>query len=174
VPVLGVLLVGYAIALGHGVTEPARPAQGQNLTSFLAAHRLRYGLAGYCQSSVTTVASGNRVQVRPVSTVNSRIAAYRWHRKPWEELNSWYNPRLHDATFLVTGVVGYKPDGAPEFKPAETAALASFGKPAHIYQVGLYEVLVWNENLLNRLGPGPPPLRAHHHHHHHPGTVVGN
>jgi hypothetical protein len=150
VPVLGVLLVGYAIALGHGVTEPA---------------------------SVTTVASGNRVQVRPVSTANSRIAAYRWHGKPWEELNSWYNPRLHDATFLVTGVVGYKPGGAPEFKPAETAAWASFGKPAHIYRVGLYEVLVWNENLLNRLGPGPPPLRAHHHHHHHQhnlGTVVGN
>jgi hypothetical protein len=175
VPVLGVLLVGYAIAFGHGVTEPAVPAQGQHLTSFLAAHRLRYGLAGYWQSSVATVASGNRVQVRPVSTINSRIAAYRWHGKHWEELNSWYNPRLHDATFLVTGVVGYQPDGAPEYKPAETAALASFGKPAHIYRFGLYEVLVWNENLLDHLGPGPPlPPALRHHHHHNPGTVVGN
>ena len=34
----------------------------------------------------------------------------------------------------------------------EQAVLATFGKPARTYHVGSYTVLVWNSNLLSKLG----------------------
>jgi hypothetical protein len=38
------------------------------------------------------------------------------------------------------------------------AAIRTFGKPARIYQVDGYTIMVWSENLLaQRLTPGPQP-----------------
>ena len=147
VPLMGLLMLGYVLALGYGVTRPAAPADNQQLTSWLAARHFRYGLAGYWEASDTTLASGNRVQVRPVSVINGKIAPYQWLSKPWEIETSWYNPRLHDATFLV---VGPGPHGDAGFAP-RYAVGATFGPPAHTYHVGLYKVLVWHQNLLARL-----------------------
>jgi hypothetical protein len=130
------------------VTEPAVPADNQHLTSWLAARHFHYGLAGYWEASDTTLASGNHVQVRPVSkTADGRIEAYHWLSKPWETQASWYSPRLHDATFLV---LGPGPHGDSGFS-SMAAARATFGQPEHVYHVGPYKVLVWDKNLLAEL-----------------------
>jgi hypothetical protein len=145
VPLAAVLLFGYVVALLAGLLQPAVPADNQQLTTWLAAHHFRYGLAGYWEASVTTVTSGNRVQVRPVSCVGHDIMPYHWASKPWETEASWYSPRLHDATFLVTGP---GPPGEASFAPRDRAVPDTFGAPVHIYDVGPYQVQVFGHNLL--------------------------
>jgi hypothetical protein len=61
-----------------------------------------------------------------------------------------YDPRLHDANFLVAGEpadgAGYAARAVP------TAAVrATFGPPARIYRFAGYTVMVWNVNLLTQL-----------------------
>jgi hypothetical protein len=71
----------------------------------------------------------------------------------WESQESWYDPRLHDANFvlLFAGRPGFLGEaGLTPFSPAAQIA-DSFGGPALTYHVGRYTVLVWRQNLLRRL-----------------------
>ena len=66
----------------------------------------------------------------------------------FESKAEWYDPDRNTANFVVLfpGVAGY-----PGFTQ-EQAVLATFGQPARTYHVGSYTVLVWNTNLLSKLG----------------------
>jgi len=145
-PALGVVLVGYAATLGVGVVQPAVPTQNSQLAQWLLSRNLHYGLGAYWQASSTTVASDERVQVTPVADIAYRLVG----TYPWEAARSWYDPRLHDATFLVL-------DDQNRTYPASlpyvtrTNALATFGQPAETFQVGQYMILVWHKNLLSDL-----------------------
>jgi hypothetical protein len=72
---------------------------------------------------------------------------------PRESEASWYDPRLHDATFVVLG---------PQQPPVTTfigtvrRMRAIFGPPAHIYHVGHVTVLTYHKNLLADLHAEPP------------------
>jgi hypothetical protein len=127
----------YAASLGYAAAQPAIPAANTTLARFLVAHHLTEGIGGYWESSVVTVGSGGAVTVRAVlpGTLKPDL---------WESKGSWYDPRAHRATFLVT-------DSASGFfnhwQPAP-AALAALGRPARTYHVGTYTVYVWNKNLL--------------------------
>ena len=55
---------------------------------------------------------------------------------------SAYDPRLHDARFIVQ-------------TPAVGAILRVFGPPDHVYLVGVNKVLVWHKNLLEDVQPPP-------------------
>jgi hypothetical protein len=61
-----------------------------------------------------------------------------------------YDPRLHNATFLVTGAPtdggGYAAGAMPD-----TAVRATFGRPTRVYRFNGYTVAVWNVNLLTKL-----------------------
>jgi len=141
--VLLVILAGYLGGLGYALAQPSAPPGNQQLTSWLAAHRLRSGLAGYWQANVVTLASGEHTRLRPITAAGARVVPYQW-----ESSSSWYDARQGSANFVVltAGTAEY-----PGFA-AEAAVLATFGRPAHSYHVGSYEVLVWHKNLLRDLG----------------------
>jgi hypothetical protein len=141
VPALLIAATGYLVCLGREMAEPAQPAQGQQLASWLAARHLDYGLAGYWQAASTTLASHGRVQVRSVLPWHETVT-----RGSWETDASWYDPLRHTATFFVL------PPGAPGLAyPWSFDVRATFGQPARIYDAGPYTVLVWNRNLLTAL-----------------------
>jgi hypothetical protein len=68
-------------------------------------------------------------------------------RYTWNTDAAWYDPRNQTANFVVFGPPIF---GNPGFS-AWPAVLAAFGRPAHVYRVGAYQVLVWHKNLLREL-----------------------
>jgi hypothetical protein len=147
-PVLSAVLAGYLLTLASGVTQPALPAENQPVADWLVAHHLRYGLGGYWQAGSITLGSGTQAEVRQVRVVRGTIV-----RNRWESQASWYDPRRHDATFLVLG------PGQPGTPSIGTVAdmRAIFGPPAHVYHLGRITVLTYDKtNLLRSLSPQPP------------------
>jgi hypothetical protein len=140
-PALAVVAAGYLGALAYDAAQPPVPAYNQPLAAWLAGHRLTDGLAGYWEASSTTVDSGGRVLVSAV-TVSGKghLVPYQW-----ETDDSGYNPSLHYANFVVT-------DGPLPLSGAWAAALRTFGRPQRIYRYDGYTVMVWDTNLLRRLG----------------------
>jgi hypothetical protein len=147
VPALTVVLACYLAALGYTVTQPSIPAVSQDLADWLAANHLTYGLSSYGLANTTTLASGETVNLRPVSWEGTDVAG-----GPYEFDKSWYDPTLHDANFVVL----IQPP-----LPIDPIALwevrVSFGKPQHIYYFHRYTIMVFNKNLLNDLVPSLPP-----------------
>jgi hypothetical protein len=140
-PGLAIIGAGYVLALAYGATQaPASPAN-QPLAMWLAGHGLHDGLAGYWQANSTTLDSGGRILVSFAAVNGGRLAA-----GTWEASEPDYDPRLHDATFVVTG----GPQGPPGMR---AAAERTFGPPLRIYHADGYAILVWDTNLLRRLGP---------------------
>jgi hypothetical protein len=140
-PVLLVMLLGYVVILGHEVVKPAAPAPNQQLANWLVARHFHNGLAAYWAADITTLLSGDRVQVVPVCG-----GAGGFTPEVWEGKASWYDPARHYANFLVIG--------APSTCNYATVAQARsvFGPSARTYHVAGYTVLVWDKNLLAALG----------------------
>jgi hypothetical protein len=133
-------------APGDSESGPTRP-----LTAWLRAHGYTYGLSSYWSSSVVTLESGGDVNVRAITLVPDGAApGAHWQvRAPaWEANARWYDPALHDATFVAAFRTGrYR---AATYERA-------FGKPAAIYPVGsTWLVLDYKANLLTRLLPRMP------------------
>jgi len=143
-PALGVVAAGYLGTLAYGAAQPSAPPANQPLASWLAAHGLTNGLAGYWEANSTTLASGGRVQVSGVTVApDGELVPYEW-----ETDNADYNPALRDATFVVAG-------GPAPLPWVQSAALRTFGRPEAIYGYDGYTIMVWGSNLLSRLGhPG--------------------
>ena len=147
VPALSVALVCYLAALGYTVAQPGIPAVTQNLADWLAANHLTYGLSSYGISNTTTLASGETVNVRPVSWEGNYVAG-----GPYEFDKSWYDPTLHYANFvvLINPPIPIDPIALWEVR-------VSFGKPQHIYHFSRYTIMTFNKNLLPDLVPSLPP-----------------
>jgi hypothetical protein len=141
---LGVIAAGYLGTLAYGAAQPSAPPANQALASWLVAHGLTDGLAGYWQANSTTLASGGRVQVSGVTVApGGELVPYEW-----EADDTNYDPSRHDATFLVA-------DGPARLLWAQSAAVDTFGPPARTYSYDGYIIMVWDTNLLSRLGrPG--------------------
>jgi hypothetical protein len=142
------VLIGYAAGLGWEVTKPALPAANTSLATWLADHHLTYGLSGYWTSSVVTLNSGNKVQVRA-------LMQHTMQDDLWMSKESWYDPQTHYANFIVL-------DSAPGyFSHWEPLGLIKkyFGTPAKIYHTGPYTIMVWNRNLLPSI-PGNPTVQG--------------
>jgi hypothetical protein len=143
VPALIVALACYLAALGYTVAQPSVPAITQNLADWLAANHLTYGLSSYGIANSTTLASGETVDVRPVSWAGNHVAG-----GPEEFEKSWYDPTLHNANFVIL----MNPP-VPLDPIAPWQVRVSFGKPAHIYYFSRYTIMVFNKNLLTDLVP---------------------
>jgi hypothetical protein len=143
-PALAVIAAGYLGTLAYNVTQPPAPLTHQPLADWLVAHKLTDGLAGYWQANSTTLASGGRVKVRGVTVgPGDEFVPYEW-----ETNDAGYNPSRYDATFLVA-------DGPAQLAGARPAALRTFGPPQRTYSYDGYTIMVWDTNLLTRLGrPG--------------------
>jgi hypothetical protein len=139
---LAVVLAGYLAGLGYELTQPSVQAQNHQLTSWLVAHHLSSGLSGYWEANVVTLTSGDRVRLRQLTEAGPRLVPYEW-----EADTAWYDARSQAANFVVLAPTIFEYRG---FSPSR-AVLATFGRPVHTYQVGAYQVLVWNKNLLRDL-----------------------
>jgi hypothetical protein len=142
VPVLSAVLAAYVLSLAHTMSAPVMPAHGQQLSSWLQAHHLDHGLAGYWNASVVTLASREQVQVAPVIVYHGTL-----YRYTWESRASWYDPADTYADFVVLSAPS---PGMVRFPWADTVH-AAFGPPARVYPVGTWTVLVWHKNLLLHL-----------------------
>ena len=146
VPVVLAAVLGCAGILAYNAGRPPSPAAAQNVADWLAARHLRYGLGGYWQANNITLASAGRIQVRPVIPWMDQVGQDRWESK-----DSWYNPGLHNATFLVIDTTN--PRNA--WYATASEAQATFGPPESNCKLGEYTVLIWNNNLLGYLGRQP-------------------
>jgi hypothetical protein len=123
------------LPLASAATLPRNVPYVAPLTAWLEAHHLTYGLAGYWQASAATLQSGGRVQLRTADTPDNVVASV------YEVNTSWYDPSLHDATFVVVDLYDKTP----------AAYERSFGQPAATYHVAFYLVMVYRTNLLRLL-----------------------
>ena len=131
-----VVLLGYLGGLAHEVVQPAAPPDASQVASWLQAHHLRYGLGGYWESSIITVQTGDQVKVRAL--LRPSLARNLWLAKP-----AWYDPAGQQANFVVFNTTpGYL------FWNPRARAEKLFGRPARVYNVGLFTVMVWDKNLL--------------------------
>jgi hypothetical protein len=147
VALAGWLAVGVAEA-AYAATWPATPVPVENVAAWLVAHHEYDGLAAYWQAGQTTVTSGGRVLVAPVTASGSTA-------KHWEASSAWYQTSRHRATFVIAEL---HPTSA-EDSLAVASVLARFGRPAAEYRVGGDVVMIYRYNLLTRLHgrtfPGP-------------------
>jgi hypothetical protein len=109
------------------------------LATWLEKHGLHYGLGGYWDGSSVTLQSGGAVQVRTVHLVDGAIRPF-----PWETNTLWYDPARHYANFVVIDLVNI--DLVPQAAPY-------FGKPVSSHDVGQWEVLIYNHNVLRVVRP---------------------
>jgi hypothetical protein len=124
------------------VTAPAVP-----LAAWLKAHGLSYGIAGYWDASAVTLQSGDQIQVRAVARYSDLITGFYIAAYDWETKAGWYDASRHDATFVIAN--GHYPDSAS--LPAADVVWY-FGRPAATFRVAGHEILVYQTNLLERLG----------------------
>ena len=114
-------------------SRPSQPAVA--LTAFLEQKGLTEGIGDYWSSSIVTVESREDVLVRPVVADNlGRIVRY-----DRQSDASWYANQSFQ--FLVYNRTG------PELGVDLASANTTFGKPAHVYDVGTYRLLVWDHAL---------------------------
>ena len=147
VALAGWLAVGVSEA-AYGAAWPASPLPVQSVAAWLVAHHQRDGLAAYWQGTETTVASGGRVLVAPVTAGGTAA-------KHWEASSAWYQPSRYRATFVIAGLSPISTENALSVATVR----ARFGRPAAEYHVGISIVMIYRYNLLTRLNgrtfPGP-------------------
>jgi hypothetical protein len=100
------------------------------------------------------VESGNKVQLRAIDLHPHPDAPKMTVNIPgWESNPLWYNPSAYDATFAVADVSG-SVGGHPGYQVS--AFKQVFGKPSAMYRVDGWYVLIYQTNLLRKLGPVLP------------------
>jgi hypothetical protein len=145
-PLLGVVGLCYAASLGYYASQPSEPGRTQDLAGWLTAHHMTTGLGTYWAGTETTVSSGGRTLVIPMTNENP-ADPYPWITKP-----AWYSPEKHDARFVVAGT---DPSNGMQYSPS--AVITAFGAPVREYRFGSYIIMVYNHNLLRQtLAPVQP------------------
>jgi hypothetical protein len=146
----GVALVAcYAGGAVYEAAQPPGPDPNQVVASWLQAHHLTSGIAGYWEANSITADSAGQVQVGAVCRAGRKVRVLAWEAK-----KSLYDRRRHDASFFVYSPLDAR--SAPFDSPSPAEARATFGPPAQTYQVAGDTVLVWPTNLLADLPPWPP------------------
>jgi hypothetical protein len=140
------VIAGYGSAFGYAAAQASRPGEYSVLADWLVAHGLRYGLGGGPSANVVTVDSGGQVTVEPTEVRMGRVGALLYQASA-----AAFDPRRHDASFLVTQLPAVGPARPAETTASYRAVLATFGPSARTYRFDGYTVLVWNVNLLTRL-----------------------
>jgi len=134
--VTAVAMVAALLPMSLVAAHPPAVARWTNLTAWLRQQGLDYGLGSYWDSSSITLLSGNQVRVRPVKLTGGEITLF-----PWETNSLWYDASGNYANFVIVGV------GKSDLSPQ---AERVFGKPARIHHQGMWDVLIYNKNLLSQ------------------------
>jgi hypothetical protein len=143
VPAAAATALVALVPLVTAATRPPMPPVTAPLTSWLAAHRLTYGVARYWDASAATLQSGDRVRIRAVDVhKNVNKPGFNIHVPGWETNALWYDASAYQATFALADVQGrYRVAWFEDF----------FGKPAATHRVGDWLVLVYRRNLLRQV-----------------------
>jgi hypothetical protein len=139
VPVLGVVFVTCAVFLGADATAPSQLNPNQQVAMWLEQHHMTYGLAGYWNASAVTVETGDQVQVRPVRTYQASVVTTNFQTE-----SSWYDPTKHYANFVIWTPAHLCGD----ICLTKYGLMSTFGTPTRVVDVGTFEVLIYNRNLL--------------------------
>jgi len=140
---IAVVLVATAfVPLAQTAARPVATSRDIVLSQWLKAHDLKYGIAGYWDSSSISVNSGNAVQVRAVWLYRGRFLAYDWESKA-----DWFDPALNNAQFFITDPINL----VNEITPTEVEAV--YGQPVAEYTVAERVILVYRANLLTKVEP---------------------
>jgi hypothetical protein len=147
--VLAAAALGLLCCLGYAAAQPATPSRDAPIADWLLEHHLTSGLSGYWNANITTLITGGKVHLAPLT--NGGKYGYLWVAK-----ESWFNPRVSYANFIVTTTEQQGGNDVPL-----KDVLAWYGKPAKSYQVDQYTVVVYNRNVLeNVIQPVPSQLYA--------------
>jgi hypothetical protein len=142
-PAGGAWLAAGLAALCYAAAGAPVAAENMPLAGWLTAHGYTEGLAAYWQASSTTVDSGGKTLVAPVTDQGTAVYA-------WEADAAWYDPGTRRANF----VVAMENPAGPAGGIAVSAGQEFFGRPAHTYRVDGYVIMVYRYNLLIRLADG--------------------
>ncbi|HSZ99022.1 MAG TPA: hypothetical protein VK802_01500, partial [Streptosporangiaceae bacterium] len=115
------------------------------IASWLKAHGLRYGIAGYWDASAVTVQSGNAVQVRAINPPPD--GGKNLVNPAWETASSWYSPFRHDATFAIAEFVHTDRRGRIPAAVFERY----LGRPVAVHRVAGVLILIYQRNLLMQI-----------------------
>lgn len=138
---LAAVLACFGLLLCRDALTQAPVDVNVRLAAWLQAHGLRYGLERYGQPNAITLDSGRQVQVRPIVSDGNKLIV-----REWNTVASWYDPNLHDATFMIWLRIDWKPQ----------QRFAGLGLPTKTYYLGNHVIAVWDHtNLLSAVGPGP-------------------
>ncbi|MCL4393083.1 hypothetical protein M1145_02995 [Patescibacteria group bacterium] len=135
------LIFSFIYRVGHfPVSSHIR--NEKKLVSFLESKNLKYGIGTYWDSSITTVLSSNKVNVRAVLITQNSI-----YPLIWLSSTKWYHPTSNKKfQFFVFG--GNKYD---KVSHDFTLATFVFGKSYKKYHIADYTVLVWKHNINSTL-----------------------
>ncbi len=133
--------------LAAGV-PPSGPAPGLRIAGeierFAAAHGASVGYGGYWDSSPVTWETRQRVQLFPIQACD---AGSGWCQFYGADISSWYLPRSHTRTFLLT-------DSRPGIALEVSASPAAFGHPIAGQSLGEgLTIYVYGYDLASRLAP---------------------
>ena len=132
-PALAAVGCCYLIALGYAVSRPAVPTHDQALSDWLTAHQLTTGLSSYADGNSLIIDSHGRLQVY-APYWNARTVRPGTH----ETEASQFDPRLHDATFVVS-----TNQNGPAFYLPPAWIIRDFGPPAHVYHYQVWTIMTW-------------------------------
>jgi uncharacterized membrane protein YwzB len=139
VSVLAVVFVTCAVFLAADATSPSQINPNEAVGLWLEQHGYHYGIAGYWNASAVTVETGNKVQVRPVRTYQASVVTTNFQTD-----STWYDPNKHDANFVI-----WTPDHrCGDLCLSRWGLNSTFGEPARIVNIGDFQVLIYNRNLL--------------------------
>jgi hypothetical protein len=138
------VLAAYGVAFGYSAARPPAAGPEAVLADWLAGHGLRYGLGG-ASANIVTADSGGRAEVATVTVSKGRVRPLLYQSSV-----AAYDPGLHRATFVVTGVPAARSGASAEAIPA-AAVRATFGPPARVYRFDGFTVGVWDVNLLTKM-----------------------
>ena len=144
---LGAVGLALLACLGYGASQPLQQPRDTPLADWLLAHNLTSGLSGYWNANITTLVTGGKVHLAPVTS--GAKYGYLWVAK-----EDWFKPTQSSANFIVTTT---QQVGGSDVSLRE--ARAWYGKPAKVYQFQQYSILVYHHNLLKRvIQPVPSKL----------------
>jgi hypothetical protein len=154
-PARAALLVGVA-AFGAlnvraelaGGVPPVGPAPGLRIAGeierFAAAHGASVGYSGYWDSAPVTWETHERVQINPIEPCGAGAGECVFYGN---QISSWYTPRPHTHTFLLT-------DSRPGDPLAVPLPPAGFGQPIAGESLGEgFTIFVYGRDIASSVSP---------------------
>ena len=141
-----VFALGAIVSMARGIASegtefhtPVSAGVADQIARIAAREHLTVGYAGYWDAAPVTWSTGLRVQVYPVAVCdqNAHLCRFDLHF-----ISSWYWPRPHTGSFLLTD------DRSNE---SVTVPTPDLGRPAAVYRIGPIKMYTYPYDLAARI-----------------------